>query len=320
MTKIGIIGYRKHAEELITILERNPHCTLQYIYHPNKTINDDRGTNDFTDLLRCDAVIIASPNHTHFEYIEKLLQNPNLFIFCEKPPISSHEELKQLKKINEQDKKRIFFNFMFRFSKLNEIFKEYLVEDKIGKLIRVDVVFTKGLAFKDKYLGSWRADGENNLHNILDASTIHFIDLFNTFLKKSEKHDYFPELISERGTSFDTTFTVLKYKKVILSILNSYASPLVNEVTILGTNGYLTIRDGRIVFFSPRDTFDSKGYFIKPPIQIDKEYSIENDIENAMSNSMNYFIEHVKEKNEFSIELFNASMETNRVIIELKEN
>ena len=87
----GIIGYRNHAGKLISFLEKNSECKINCIYHPTKSL-DDRFTNNFSDLYDCDAVIIASPNKTHYQYVEKLTKNFNGYIFCEKPPVIKNEE------------------------------------------------------------------------------------------------------------------------------------------------------------------------------------------------------------------------------------
>ena len=71
--KIGIIGYQNHAMRLLSLLEERDDCEISSIYHPEKSINDSRGTKNIDDLYKCDAVLIASPNHTHFTYIEKYL-------------------------------------------------------------------------------------------------------------------------------------------------------------------------------------------------------------------------------------------------------
>ena len=73
--KLGIIGYRNHAAKLLSILQNKRDVTVKTIFHPDKKIDDSRFTNNFNDLLDTDAVIIASPNHTHFNYVEQLLKD-----------------------------------------------------------------------------------------------------------------------------------------------------------------------------------------------------------------------------------------------------
>jgi len=316
---LGIIGYRKHAGKLISFLEKNSECKINYIYHPTKSL-DDRFTNNFNDLYDCDGVIIASPNKTHYEYIEKLTKNFKGYIFCEKPPVISFTELEKLEKLPEEWKQRIFFDFMLRFSDLSELIKNKINSDELGTITHIDICTTKGLAYKKEYPNSWRADGKTNLHNILDANTIHHLDLGNLYLGKIDKLTYFPSLVSKNGTSFDTSYVILKYENgVTLSIFNSYATPLINEISIIGTNGHLTIRNDRLEIQSPRDTFDKNGLFTKPPISFQSDFSISNDIENSLKKSLDYFISHVKENKNFDLKHFNTSMQTNRLILELKE-
>ena len=103
VVQLGINGYRNQAERLITLAETNPKCNLKYIFHPNKKISDKRVTNNLNDLFSCDAIIISSPNSTHYEYIKKLSHYSG-YVFCEKPPVTTFEELKKLKKLNENKK------------------------------------------------------------------------------------------------------------------------------------------------------------------------------------------------------------------------
>ena len=317
---LGIIGYRKHAGKLISFVEERSDSQIKFIFHPTKIIEDERFTNNFSDLLECDAIIISSPNDTHFEYIERTIENFSGYILCEKPPVTKIEELKKLETLTDDQKKRIFFNFMFRHSKLNNLLKDETLLEKIGKFIHIDLVMSKGLAFKSEYLDSWRSDGKNNLHNILDANTIHHIDLLSFHLGKIKKSFYIPSLISKKGTSFDTSYVILTYENDLsVSIFNSYATPLINELSIIGENGHCVIREGKLKIFSPRDTFDNEGLFISPPKIHEEEFTIEDDIQDSLRNSLEFFILKAINKEEIPIEYFNTSISTNKIILELKK-
>ena len=143
---LGIIGYRKHAGKIISFLEKNPECKINYIYHPTKSL-DDRFTNSFSNLYDCDAVIIASPNKTHYEYVEKLTKNFKGYIFCEKPPVISLTELEKLEKLPEEWKQKIFFDFMLRFSDLSE-----LIKNKIRSEMKKGLLKDKIINDEDKIL------------------------------------------------------------------------------------------------------------------------------------------------------------------------
>ena len=56
---IGLIGYRNHAARLLQLVEQRSDCKIDFIYHPTKSFNDTRVTNNFSELLKCDAILIA---------------------------------------------------------------------------------------------------------------------------------------------------------------------------------------------------------------------------------------------------------------------
>lgn len=316
--KIGLIGYRNHAARLLQILEQRSDCEINFIYHPTKLFNDSRITNNLSELLKCDAILIASPNHTHYGYLENLLENFKGYIFCEKPPVSSLTEIEKLENLDVEKKSRLFFNFNYRFSNINNNLKSQLNSDVIGKIIHINMIYTHGLAFKKEYLNSWRADGKKNLHNIAETVSIHYLDLLNLHFGNAMKLFYFPRLISENGTSYDTDYFTIQFEDgVTASILNSYASPSMDEITIIGTNGYFTIKNNELSIYSPRDTFNSKGFFISPPIVYKHSFSMENDYQDSLQKSLDYFITHVKEKIPIDLDHFNASIRTNKIILNL---
>lgn len=318
VAKIGIIGYRNHALRLISLCDGNRNCKLEFIYHPSKHIGDQRITNKLSDLFSCDAVIISSPNYTHYEYLDSLLKNSNCYIFCEKPPVTSIADIEKLEQLPDVMKNRIFFNFNYRFSNISEIIKNNMSSDNMGKLVLVQISNSHGLAFKKQYLDSWRSDGSANLHNILETVSIHHLDLLNFHFGKPNKITYLPSLMSKNGTSYDTCNIMIQYEGgMTVSIFNSYATPLLNEVTMIGTNGVLSIRNNHLEVYSPRDTFDANGYFIAPQIIHSSSFDMETDYQNSLRNSFDYFVSCVLEKKTMNMNHFNTSLETNRLILQI---
>ena len=320
--KIGIIGYGKHAGTIMGLLKKINDVKLEYIFHPTKNINSPLFTNKLNELYNCDIVMVLSPNTTHFYYLKKLIKNSNAYIFCEKPPVVTCNQIKYLKKIPNRKKHKIFFNFNFRFSKLNYYFKKYLESKKIGSPISVNLTSTHGFAFKREYLKSWRSDGKSNRHNILETMAIHFLDLVNLHLKDMTITNYIPSLQSKKGTSFDTCIINGSDKNnVYFSILNSYAAPRIsNALTITGTNGILTIDNNFIKIYSPRNTFDRNGLFKHPPLLLKKKFNIDIDYRNSLRDSLNFFISSVKNCKKFDLDSFETSVNVNELIINLKQN
>ena len=316
---IGIIGYRNHAQHLITIVGADSRCKLEYIFHPNKKINDYRGTNNFSDLFSCNAIIIASPNNTHTYYIEKLKKFKG-YIFCEKPPAVSIKELNQIKKIGKNRRARIFFNFNYRFSELSNLLKKINNSDQIGKILNIDIKSTHGLAYQKKYSNSWRADGRNNKHNILETLSIHYIDLILLHFGRSKKIFYFPKVISKNGTSFDTSFLVMNFHKgPTISLFNSYATCYSNEIIIFGSKGIIEIKNNKKIILRPRNTFDKKGRFKRPPIFKREKLSLERDYIVSLEKSIKFFLNLVKEKRKVQLLQYKNSLLTNESILKIKK-
>lgn len=319
-SKIGIIGYGNHASRIIPILEDFGDVEISKIFHPTKIVSEKIGTNRFEDLYDCDCVFILSPDNTHFEYIIKLIEaNYDGYIFCEKPVVTKDTELNKLNNIDMNKKKKIFFNFNFRYSKISNLLKKEIAEKKIGKINHINIISTHGLAFKQEYLDSWRSDKEKNLDNILDSLGIHYLDLILFHLGNIKNSNYLPSLSSKNGTSYDTCMITLETEQTSIMIFCSYASPKINEIEIIGTDGYITIRDDKKEIFLPRDTFDEKGFFIKPPMIQSEEFNFENEYKESLKQSIKYFLECVKNNKTIDLENFEKSMITTKILIDLKK-
>ena len=318
--KIGFIGYRNHAKKLLDIVEREENVAVSQIYHPTKNIDDSRITNNLKDLYECDGIVIASPNNTHFEYLKEIIENSNCRIYCEKPPVTSSEGIEYLEKLTSEQKKRIFFGFNLRFSEFNDFLKVYSKSEKLGKIIQINIITSQGLAFKEKYLGDWRADGENNLHNIIENSSIHWIDLMVFNFGKTTNASYLPRLISNNGTSFDTNSVNLQFENgMVASIFTSYATPLVENIIIVGTNGFAIIKDGKIDISYPRDTFDENGLFTNPKNKEEIDFSFQTNGKNSLKKSMNYFLDHLKNSQMFELTDFDIAIYSNKLVLEMEK-
>jgi predicted dehydrogenase len=317
--KLGLIGFGIHAKRLLRIIEQNTNFEISQIFHPTKNLDDFRSTTNIDDLYDLDGVIIASPNSTHYEYILKLIENSKCLIFCEKPPCVSTHEINQLQQLSDDDKKRIFFDFNFRFSQISKLIKNIIDSENFGKITHIKIISAHGLSFKPDYLNSWRST-KNNLHNILETVTIHFIDLMNYHFGNPVKSIYIPSKFSEQGESYDTCNVLLEYPdQLTCSIFNSYASPYTEDFSIVCTDGYITFRDDQISEFYPRDTFDSQGNFITPPVQNETPLNMDFNYKNSLNNSVNDFLSHIEKKSFFDLSDFELSLMTNLQVLNMKK-
>jgi predicted dehydrogenase len=318
--QIGIIGYKNHALRLIELISKNKYCKLKVIYHPNKKVEHELATNKIDDLYKCDAVLISSPNQTHFDYIVTLLDNFNGYIFCEKPPVCCLSHIEALFKIKDADKCRTYFNYNLRFGCIGSIINDSHYLEKLGTIQYIKILLGHGLAFKDDYLSSWRADGKLNLHSITETVAIHYVDLLKFNYGEVRKSFYSPSIVANTGTAFDTTHISLSFDKVTASIFASYACPFVDDVTIIGTNGIIRVSEDYLYLYNPRDTFDKNGYFIAPPLIEKKVLNTNDEYMNSLSKSLYFFISHVHKGDSIDTKYFNIGLSSNKFLLEMQNS
>lgn len=318
MLSVGAVGYRNHAGKIISLIERSGLAKVVAIFHPHKCGFDPRATKDLTELDGLDAIFILSPNDTHLLYLERLA-NYRGYVFCEKPPVARRQDLNRLTAL-ALDTDRFFFNFNYRFGRFRAAVDEGVASGALGRPLQLSVVMSHGLAFKPEYAGSWRADAKRHLHGVTETKGIHYIDLANSLFGKPVRWVYAPSNVSGCGTAYDTAHLSLLYPQgEVATILVSYAAPLAVQSQVIGTNGMIEYRDGRLTLTSPRDTFDSHGYFAAPPTKVLFDYcgTATDMAEESLQNSLAYFLVHCRDRMPFHCNLFETSLATNRLLLEL---
>jgi predicted dehydrogenase len=305
--KIGIIGFGSQAKRIIKILEKSKK-KIHFIYKKNfnkKEINK-KFTNSINDLKKCKIIFICSPNNTHFKYIKQFYKKR--YIFCEKPPV---DKISDLKLLNKFDQSKIFYNFNYRFSKINEAIIK-TKELKFGKLLYGNIIFGHGLATKKNYNNSWRA--KNNKQGVYDIVGVHLIDLINNNFKISNISKKLSYLY--KGFSADNSFFSIKLDYFAqIDCFTSYTSPYEQKFNFIFENGLLEIANNSIVHKGPRDTFDKKGFFISPKILAKKKLNNNEDFELSLKKSVNYFMKISGNNRIFNLKKNKISLKSNMLLL-----
>ena len=307
MIPIGIIGDGGHSKRIQKILRIKK--LKFFIYKPDRPKYFDK--TSFEKLKKCKIIFIVSPNHSHYEYINKL--HKGRYIFCEKPPVTNLKDLNRLKKIYNS---KIYFNFNFRFLKISEILKE-AKKYNLGNLLHANLVSSHGLSLKKKdYINSWRSDIKKCPKGVFEIVSIHYIDLINFFF--DIKNFKGPNLInySGLGTSFDTSHVELKLKNnSIVNIFTTYNSAYIKKFFFLFNNGFLEQNNNEIIVKGPAKNFDKKGFFKSPKTIV--KYNIKDNIdyEKSLFKSVSIFLDHAKNNKKFSNKLFNTSIKSNEFLL-----
>ena len=115
--KVSIVGKAGHAARLIELVKQHQDAVLHWVYYPKAVSTSDLPlTKNLKDVYSSDAVIIASPTPTHFDYLE-CLRNYNGYVLVEKPIVSTREQTEKLNQWPTERKAKIKANYNFRHSK-----------------------------------------------------------------------------------------------------------------------------------------------------------------------------------------------------------
>lgn len=138
-------------------ITKHPLCKLSAICEPNLTNQQsftgrwgEVGVYHSLDALlqyeTIDLLAIASPTPFHAKAIEEALHVKNLrYILCEKPLVSTGKELAVLKPLLLKSEKKILIHLMRRYDPSFIRLAHDIANEKWGKAVRFQGVFTKGL-------------------------------------------------------------------------------------------------------------------------------------------------------------------------------
>tara|TARA_Y100000591_G_C21818487_1_gene692163 strand:- start:764 stop:1765 length:1002 start_codon:yes stop_codon:yes gene_type:complete len=319
---VGIIGYRNHSKKLLDIITKIPKVKKIIVFcYKDKFINKLEQENKnkkitYTKKLSilkndCESIFISSPSNTHYKYLNYFIK-ANKYIFCEKPGCINKNQLRNISKFPKKIKSKIYINYNLLHSNLYKflINKKNLNKDLISMIYHSST----GIAYLKKFKRNWRFKSKDILQRITGNWGVHSTNLSLNLFGKLDK-----SLISEGGISskqkIDTCSITLKFKNNKTSnIFLSYASPMSDEMTFFFKNKILKYQEGKVMEFSPRNYFDKKGLFKKPPKK--SLNNIKGDISNnSLEKSVKYFINIAINNGYFPINLFNNAMETVRIFL-----
>ncbi len=298
---LGIIGYKNHALRLIKEFSKSKYIDKIIVFHPNKKLDFDikyLSTNNFESLKSCNAIVISSPTNTHFKYLQ-LLKEYSGYIFLEKPAIDKPSQERKFISFKKDFLSRIYINYNFLFSETFTHLKKLINQKSFGKCIHFRAESTHGLAFKNEYLHSWRAKINSGVGEMVATHYYNlFLNLFN--YKDQKKVIICKSNFSNVKEAIDTVHITNNQKSDFqFSIFCSYSSAFSVSIKIYGTNGIITYDGNELLLRSPRDTLDSEGRFVKPPVIKCIRINHASEWKRSLSSSVDYFMKIVLTRRSF---------------------
>ena len=184
--QVAIIGTNigaKHFEDFQKVSDKfNVHTvcglTRESIENILPANSDTKISLNFEDVLKIkeiDIVDICLPPHLHFSVCKKSLE-AGKHVICEKPLVSSLEEIDQLKEISNKTGKTIFPVFQYRygpgFSKLKALIKSGLAGKPL--VASLETHWNRG---KEYYSKAWRGTWKGEQGGAILSHSIHIHDL-----------------------------------------------------------------------------------------------------------------------------------------------
>lgn len=323
---VGIIGgFGGQAKRLVGLYFRE-HNDYSYILFDHASKDrfiedfDYEITNNLADLFECDCIMIFSPTASHSYYLEYLHNNNYKgYIYCEKPAIQTEAEAEIVMNYPLDFKHRTMFGFNLRFGILEKIVSGCCSVD-IGNPLQVNIISGHGLGYKDFYSQSWRNDPEKMKYGIFETVGIHYIDLFARLFGEPTSENLYASISAPGGKVADTvSFTARFGSGVILNLFLSYVSPLIERNLVICTDGIVEMDNNSVQIYSPRDYFDSNGFFANPPLadEIESKQGFWND---SMKGAMEFFFEHVENQTTFDELDYNSAIQSSKMLWKVVAN
>lgn len=241
--KLGVVGYGRIANRFIKESKYVSGINVKGVFGPNPDSLKDFvekhelaffETNYVKFLDQIDAVYIASPHPTHYEYIKKALDSKK-HVLCEKPMVLKAGQVQEL--YNKAAEKgcvlleAIKTAYAPGFIRLISLAKSGI----IGNIKNVDATFTKLVNGNVRELKSSSAGG--SVTELASYPLLAFVKLLGPQYEDYEFYSYYDE---SRNIDLFTKIN-LKYKNAIATAKVGLGVKSEGDLIISGTKGYIYV-------------------------------------------------------------------------------
>lgn len=241
--KIGCIGCGRIAARMLKESKYVSGVNFDYVYGIDeeslKKFSEDNDlkyySTDFDDFLaQVDAVYIAAPHLTHYEYAKKAIL-AHKHVLCEKPLSLSEKEEKELFKLAKENHVILYealkTAYAPGFIRMIAIAKSGI----IGKIKDVDATFTK--LIQDESLREFNKDlGGGSVTELISYPLIAILKLLGTNFKSTNFFSYYGDKNVDLYTK-----AVIKYEDAIATANVGIGVKKEGELVISGTKGYIYV-------------------------------------------------------------------------------
>jgi len=216
-----------------------------------------------------DIVSIATDTSSHFEILKRLLSTDIKYIICEKPFVSTLNELYQVQKLLKHSDKKLIINFIRCFDPTMKKVKKLIKSNKLGAVLSFNAFFNKGIYHNGSHLLS--------LIEYL-MQDIKSIEVTNKLIKENDIYGNF--IVKTKSI----TGTITNFDKTDFSIFT---------MNIVLEKGYIEINNSgfEVNVYKSKKLDDFKGF---KHLKQYKQYK--NSLKNYAINSLKFLLEQKNNK------------------------
>jgi myo-inositol 2-dehydrogenase / D-chiro-inositol 1-dehydrogenase len=199
--RVGVIGTGMMGFEHINNLKLMPEVEITALADPTARMltkaqsmlgaqaSDVALFDNGADLVasgRVDAVLIASPNHTHADVLQPIFET-DLHVLCEKPLCTTPEDAARIADQADKHKGVFWVGMEYRFMPPAARFISRVHEGDVGRLIMVSIREHR-FPFLEK-VGDWNRFSANTGGTMVEKCC-HFFDLMRTIIRSEPTRVY----------------------------------------------------------------------------------------------------------------------------------
>ncbi|MBQ3544333.1 MAG: Gfo/Idh/MocA family oxidoreductase [Lachnospiraceae bacterium] len=240
--RLGIVGTGRIAKRFIPEAKYVSGINVEAVYNPNidsarnfaEQFELERFTEEFEQFMDgIDAIYIASPHETHYEYIKRALTE-HKHVLCEKPMVLNENEAKELYALAKDNDCILMEGIKTAYCPGFQQVLSVVRSGLIGKVCDVEACFTKlenplSRELTDvKYGGSFTELGSYALLPIIKI------------LGKNYKNVFFQSIYAENGIDMYTKVH-FEYEKAMATAKVGLQAKSEGQMIISGTKGYVIV-------------------------------------------------------------------------------
>ena len=198
--------------------------------------------DNYDEFLKSDidCIFVSSVNSQHYEQVIKAAQ-AGKNILCEKPMALTSKQAEEMIEVCKQNNVMLAINFVHRLHPQVIKAKELIKDQKIGKLVSVNVSFNINIPPSDNFRFKKELSGGGVLRDLGS----HMLDLLRYFGGEIEEINGYMDNIMYKNDVEDFASALVKFKNGTYGSLNvSFnTKKAFNRVEILGHTGAISIEN-----------------------------------------------------------------------------